>query len=242
MVKLAFEAPVGNTEFALEQSDYIFAIAPMLKIPEYASAVRRARVVVGKEFYLGNGAYEGKLIDLDEYFELCDEWKPDVVVAPDVIGDVGETLKMTLAFIEKIPPLGERSFKVMYVIQGSNDERKLKGFRYLESYDYDIIGLGLGAFWKDWRGRILFLDKLGVVKVPIHILGISNLADLVFWSGIATSIDTSLPFHLAQEGKGVWSLTQKGTKSLNWSDALIGERLDLAKANLELINEALSND
>ena len=237
-MRIAFEAPIGNAKFALEQSDYIFAIAPMLKIPEYAEAVKEARKT-GKELYIDNGVYEGQLMGVDEYLELCYKWEPKVVVALDVLLNQSETERLSKEFFEK---LGTKlPFEVMYVLQGRNFDQRLAGYFYIaRHYRVSIIGLGLGAFDKNWRSRIRFLSLLeSAYTKRIHLLGAMNVHDLCFWQGIAESVDTSLPFHLAQEGK-LGLFERKETKRLDWSDTLVGERFDRAVWNVEKVREALS--
>lgn len=246
-MKIAFEAPIGNTQYALSMSDYIFAIAPMLKVPEYAEAVRAEReryqsTLTFKPLYIDNGEYEGRRMSVGEYLELCYDWRPEVVVAPDVIGDAEKTVELASKFFEELPPSGNRPFRIMVVLQGLNDDQKIAcGKRLALDYDFDIIGLGLGAFFKVWRGRLLFVRYLlkGVLPLRgVHILGIANLADLCFWSAFAESVDTSLPFHLAQEGKDL-IFRPKSTSRLDWSDPLVGRRLTLATLNIEVMRKAL---
>ena len=236
--RIAFEAPIGNTTFALEQSDYIFAIAPMLGIPEYAEAVRRAREF-GKKLYIDNGVYEGKLMGVDEYLELCLHWKPEVVVAPDVILNCCETVGLSSEFLSKLPR--KRPFEIMVVLQGRNDREKIECYwELMKPFNFEIVGFGLAAFEKRWRERMLFFVRMHTVgwKGRCHILGLANLADLCFWSVFAESIDTSLPFHLAQEGKEL-PFGQKETKSIDWQDTLVGPRFDLATWNLDKVRKAL---
>jgi len=194
---------------------------------------------MGKELYVDNGTYEGQLMGTAEYLELCREWKPDVVVAPDVIGDAGKTVAAMQEFFDGLPPVGERAFKVMVVPQGSSIELKRRVFAYaLDKFHPDILGLGLGAFDKDWRARALFLRVVDCPLRRIHILGIANLADLCFWSAFAESCDTSLPFHAAQDGVGVLDEKKKSTR-LDWFDTLEGERLRLDARNVELVRRVL---
>ena len=235
-MRVAFEAPIGNTRFALEKSDYIFAIAPMLKIPEYAEEVKRAREQ-GKELHIDNGVYEGQLMGVDEYLELCYEWKPDVVVLPDVLLNGGATVDLTSKFFHRAK--GNLPFKTMFVLQGRDDTEKLRGYE-LVGECADIIGLGLGAFEKDWRARICFFAHAWEARwnYHIHILGIANLADLCFWSAFAESCDTSLPFHAAHDGVEVLDEKKKSTR-LDWFDTLEGERLRLAARNVELVRRVL---
>ena len=235
-MKIAFEAPIGNTKLALANSDYIFAIAPMLKIPEYAEAVREAQKE-GKDLYIDNGVYEGQLMATEEYLELCLGWKPKVVVAPDVLGDDKKTLELSRKFFRLLNE--EPPFEIMVVPQGKDDHARGQCLAHLrQDWDIDIVGLGLGAFEKDWRKRIHFLGRIPNVR-RIHVLGIVHIHDLCFWKGIAETADTSLPFHLGQE----WKLThgKKETKHLDWDDTLYPDREDLALRNIFALREALAN-
>ena len=233
--RLAFEAPIGNTEYALSVSDYIFSIAPMLKIPEYAEAVREARDA-GKELYIDNGEYEGQRMEIEEYLELCNTWQPQVAVAPDVIGHYRETCDLVEQFILAIGD--DRPFKIMLVPQGSSNEDRWNCYERFR-WNVDVIGLGLGAFEKNWRERFWFSSRLQFRSGALHILGIANIHDFCLWKGIAETVDTSLPFHLAQECKNLF--TKKETKHLAWGDTLEDERLRLADASCRIIREILEN-
>lgn len=239
-MKIAYEAPIGNTIMAIAEGDYIFAIAPMLKIPEYAEVVKRTRELTRpRPLHIDNGVYEDQLMEVDEYIELCYSWDPDVVVLPDVLLNRAETERLATEFLEKTGP--KRPFEVMLVLQGRNlDERVACYFHIANKYDIQIIGLGLGAFDKDWRSRIQFLSLLDSAYTKrIHTLGIMNIADLCFWKGVAETTDTSLPFHLAQEEKDL--LRKKETKHLDWNDTLAGKRLALAESNISMLEGILEN-
>jgi len=240
-MRIACEAPVGNTSLALASSDFIFAIAPMLKIPEYAQVIRQSRAV-GKELYIDNGEYEGQRMDVDEYLALCLEWKPRVVVAPDVILDCDKTIELSREFLRKLPLNGSkrRPFEIMVVLQGRSAREKMDCYwTLMKEFDFEVVGLGLGAFEKRWKDRFFFLQNLECCRGRLHVLGVANIHDLCFWKGIAETVDTSLPFHLAQEGKTFFG--KKETKHLNWSDTLKDSRLALAEQNCEAIRELLEN-
>lgn len=238
-MQIAFEAPIGNTYTALRCSDYIFAIAPMLKIPEYAHLVREARDA-GKRLYIDNGVYENQLMLVGEYLELCDKWKPDVVVAPDALLNMSRTLALTEAFFRRLQMLHPNPpFEVMVVPQGVDDFEMTRCFHSFDMLGkVDIVGLGLGAFAKNWRRRLLYSSR--VLGSRIHILGMANLADLTFWSILAETCDTSLPFHLAQDGEEL-PFGKKHTKSIDWYSPLEGSRLALAQSNIEKIRRALND-
>ena len=233
-MKIAYEAPTGNTALALVASDYIFAIAPMLKIPEYAKAVQQARDA-GKELYIDNGEYEGQRMEIEEYLQLCYEWKPQVVVAPDVFFNFRETCDLVEQFILAVGK--NRPFKIMLVPQGTDNGERWNCYERFR-WNVEIIGLGLGAFEKNWRERFWFASRLRFCK-HLHVLGIANIHDLCLWKGIAETVDTSLPFHLAQEGKDLFA--KKETKHLEWEDTLEGDRLSKTEDNIWWIRELLKN-
>ena len=238
-MELAYEAPIGNTRMAIAEGDYIFAIAPMLKIPEYAEAVKRTRELTRPmPLYIDNGVYEDQLMGVEEYVELCLEWKPDVVVAPDVLFGMEKTAELATEFFRRLGK--EPPFDVMFVPQGNDFvEREKCAWLVKGEWDYQILGLGLGAFNKDWHSRIAFYEKHKDEDLCVHILGIANIADLCYWKGIAGTVDTSLPFHLAQEGKDL--LRKKETKRLDWADTLVGRRLALAESNISMLEGMLEN-
>ena len=242
MLKLAFEAPIWNTGLALEMGDYAFVIASkLLSSPEYARAIKACK----KPKYLDNGAYEGELLTTDELLSLAETYKPEVVVAPDIIGDAEQTIELTKGFVEKLT--SKHTFKVMFVPQGDDNVEKIACYHeiadFLAFHEREaIVGLGLGAFKKDWRERYKFYATYSgeIEVVRIHILGAANLVDILLWNDVADTLDTSLPFHLAQEGQNL-VFNVKRTKRINWNVPLKNEGLTTATFNLGVIRRALEN-
>jgi len=212
-MKLAFEAPIGNTEQAIQESDYIFAIAPMLLMyPRYLDAIIRS----GKEIYLDNGEYEGLRLSNSDMISLCLTLKPKVVVLPDVIGSAYETMKLSAEFLDsdetqnmlvEIEPMG--------VVQGNSFNDMDECLDFYRRERVELIGLALGGFRKDWHNRIRYYYHADGLS-RIHLLGAANIHDLCFWQKYAESADTSLPFHLAQN---YVTINRRKTGSLDWTRA-----------------------
>ena len=248
---LAFEAPFIDTRMAIELGDYIFAIAPFLRgpkaDPEYHAVIECANIPL----YLDNGEYEGFRMETSEFISLGFDWSASALVAPDVIGDKDETLRLVRNFLDQMDKSGyekegEGYWKpdIMGVLQGKDRQDKIDCYFQYKEWGVDIIGLALGAFEKDWRARIEFSLMLQLLieihnspRDRMHILGIRNIADLCWWVDIAESIDTSLPFHCAQKGLELPNCQKKG--KLDWNRELDTRGVVTAFNNVKYMKEAL---
>ena len=231
-MKIAFEAPIANTEQATRLGDYIFAIAPMFRYPEYKQIV----LASGKEIYLDNGTYEGKLMDNKELLDLCFEIRPKVVVLPDVIGDDKETIRLSEAFLNDLDAQTIFTFaEPMGVIQGPSFKAMDTCHTFFMKNQVQIIGLGLGAFHRDGRLRIQYYYQSQEHIFSVHLLGAANIADLCFWQSFADTADTSLPFHLAQLKQDI---SGKKIGKLDWTKPA---DLALSQGNVAYLRWCLDN-
>jgi hypothetical protein len=152
---------------------------------------------------LDNGAFErGVPIDSVSYLQLIEELRPDVIVLPDVVNNIHDTMQATEAFLkEHLPRVTEilqGAFTLMGVLQGTSPNEYLSMLDYYSrtSSDISIIGIPYHLFY-----RPKFIKKYNVHEIcqqrnlDIHILGLPNpfeVVDLQKFSQV-TSIDTSLP-------------------------------------------------
>ena len=204
-MRIAYEAPVGNTDLAIEASDFIFSIAPhILNYPEYKKEIQEANV----ELWIDNGVHEKARVSSSELASFVADMQPHLIVAPDVVGDMEETLHLSLEFIEEHGAmLADNEVNIMGVPQGKTDEERENCMLKLLQGGVNVLGFGYRAFARDDALRWNFFNQkwlsLGLLDVPVHILATAGVYDIRRYSTYkSVSLDTSLPFQLAQRGLG----------------------------------------
>jgi len=235
-MKIAFEAPVKDTELALELGDYIFAIAPfLLTEQEYEGTVKSFSEK--KELYIDNGAYENNLISGHALLGLCWKFRPKLVVAPDVIGDAKETIELTKVFLKRLRERLEL-VEVMGVIQGEDEGEKMWCLTELLKLGVNRIGLGQAAFFGNMTDRFTFARTHCVnCPAPLHLLGAKSVSELMLYKGLVDTIDSSFPFKYAQQGIELPAF--RGGMTLDWHKPLGKSQRDLVVKNVEVIRDAL---
>ena len=224
------ELPIANLELS-DRFDYDFVIASTCQ--EYYSY---------KEWYmdsdrfmiLDNGAFEkGEAVDDNEYLELALELKPDVLVIPDVLGDVHGTLQrynnfMQLWKLHRIPDI-----KLMGVIQcsGNVDVAHIMGNMY---YSNGVEWIGIPYYRS-------FMDRFSLIKEHpewsnVHILGLPTLPEALSLQTLPNvkSCDSSLPVKCALQGERIevvlYSSKYAKPDELHVDENLLSHNLDMFKA------------
>jgi len=232
-MRVAFEAPLDGSLMGVAYSDFIFAIAPMLQHDKYRFCIERGRQL-GKEIWLDNGAYEGAVFSPEELHALCGQLTPDVVVAPDVIGDSKATLQLTDNFIRywmSDPPCDAR---IMGVVQGEDREDRARCFHALIELGIDLFGLPLRGFQRDAEERKRFYHEYNsMADVNFHILSTSGYDDMIAYRDEPVTLDTSLPFLCAQNNM-LFPCDRPDT-TLDWDRDMTDEEIALAAKNLEIL-------
>jgi len=166
---------------------------------------RRCRLE-GDFLILDNSAAEDKTaVEGSSMMGIAKELKPDLVVAPDVIYNKGETLRRTEVFLEEYKSdLDTLGTKVMAVPQGADSKEWYSCYAWFNT-DSRIDWLGISMFYTpkfDERLKALKLIAPTVQK-PCHLLGLWDnpyalLEERKF--DFVHSTDTAKPIEFALEG------------------------------------------
>ena len=240
-MRIAYEAPLENTDLAIESSDFIFAIAPhILSSSIYKEAIKRANV----ELWIDNGVHEKARVSADELAAFVEDMRPQLIVAPDVVGDMAATLRLSLEFIERHGAmLAENDVKIMGVPQGTDDEQREHCMLQLLDAGVTVVGLGYRAFGRDDGVRWNFFENnwlpRSIEDIPIHILATASVNDIQRYSAFEdVSLDTSLPFQLAQKGKGLRDPNPVGP--IDWEKKLTDEEERISREYLQSIRDVMN--
>lgn len=189
--KIAFEAPRRSLKFVLDQCDYIFALAHLWTDSEYRNTIFRYKKE-GKEVFLDNSAFElSTSIKLDRYLAIIREIKPDIIVVPDAVGNIAETVKLAKIFYQGLPGEFLQRFKFMVVPQGKDNRERLKCFHILRSFGYPFHIIGLPRHACPDRVELMHAIKKFLPRAKIHFLGLPDPKELVGVSSEIYSLDTS---------------------------------------------------
>ena len=197
-IKFSSEIPskvlIANPQL-LEFLDYDFVIASMYLedaiYSNYYLSHRRPGTI------LDNGAFEiGESIAVNDYLEVIDELRPDIIVLPDSRQDWFITRDMVGEFVSRRPEEYKTSYKFMGVLQGLEYEAWESLLSYYQKLNVDIIGIPYGV-----------LDRVNFIRdhpdVEFHALGLRYFPELLSLRLLrnVVSIDTSLPVKYAVNQK-----------------------------------------
>jgi hypothetical protein len=176
--------------------DFDFVIASTcLEHPEYFDYYKnKSRFMI-----LDNGAFEtGASINIEQYYEIAKELKPDILVLPDVFRNEVETMHLSFAFLRfwqenKIPGM-----ELMGVLPGETPNRILVEHTFFKAAGVKWFGLPYG----NMIDRFQFLKAHPELE-NIHILGLPALPEALSLKSLpnVVSIDSSLPVKCAVENK-----------------------------------------
>jgi hypothetical protein len=227
--------------------DYRFhlVVAQWLREKDYRVQMKVLRAQDHK-FILDNGAYEfGEAMPDEEYWKIIGEFKPQIVVAPDIYRDGPGTIDRTEAFIKEMTDrYMELRFEVMGVPQGKTLTDWMKCYETMASM-VDVIGLPMGQ-WYDESGivRSFLAKNIDALKSPrIHLLGLWNIAELDMYKEIprVKSIDTSFPFKQAAFEEFIGEYHMISSLKLDWNLAYSEKIIKYAEANLKRMKERCDN-
>jgi hypothetical protein len=151
---------------------------------------------------MDNGIYENIRLRDDEIIDAGKQARIDELVAPDIPGDPKTTFKMTKDFLSIVP----KEWQVMAVPHGKSVQEYCDSFMKLSALDeVHSLGISILDLWKftgSYRLRPMVIhylyQQLDIVK-DIHLLGLDEPLELFCYRHLAIrSVDTSLPFSLAQ--------------------------------------------
>lgn len=148
-----------------------------------------------------NGMFEeGKPLSPEALFDVAKELKPDVVFAPDQVGDMSETMHMTHHFID-LCRYSDATWKVGVIPQGRD------AYEVVECHDRMLremcfegpIGI---SFLNDRPKIVNFMTQHKRWRESrwYHFLGMYSLSEIPTWPAGVKSMDTIKPFKAAMHG------------------------------------------
>lgn len=197
MIELALECPTELLDIVQPYADFYFALTHLvLKDPEYARFYGEG---FDKELILDNGTNE--LLEpcsLEDIKLAADLINPDIIIAPDYLGDDASTIAGLDAAVDLFG-----KDRVMPVIQGQTedgvvkcaDEIKKRGFNWV-AVPYDILCSRDDSIEKMAEERSHLVRYLSRRTFSlIHLLGLTTLEELSEYRDIrqVKSIDTGSP-------------------------------------------------
>jgi len=203
-MKAALIPPKGYESTAHQYSSIHLGlpIPDCVNNPDYVQYLQDAH---GKSHYIimDNGCAEGQLVDPEAMLRFAKFVGADEVVAPDVMGNMAETLRLTQEFEQN----HKHGFNVMGVLQGQNREE----IEHLLAcyYDMDINTIGIPKVLIRKSGDRI---RSGVARMiqdtykhrfAIHLLGLSSkfpteMHDVDFPSRIR-SMDSAQPYKVSED-------------------------------------------
>lgn len=160
----------------------------------YREAIKRSKYSI-----LDNSCFElGQSIPGEVLAKIYADYLPSLLVLPDVMGDVDQTINLTKEFLDSI---NSSEIKYMAVLQGKTKEEYERCLQYYNAIDsIEVIGINYRDL-ADGTMRLSFLlemHKQGKLKKSIHLLGCNNPIEFrqyldTPFRGLIKSVDTSSP-------------------------------------------------
>jgi hypothetical protein len=199
-VKAALIPPKGYFDTAL-RSDYHLALA-QIDDPTYKAVY--SNLPEDHHLILDNGAAEGQPVPTEHLAVMSTLYAANEIVAPDVIGDSTETLRLTQQFWRYSPAL-QIEQTMMIVLQGrSLHEVCEMADKVMETYPSAVMGIPrhLLQTCNDVLARCRVLRHIArtTTEQPVHLLGTSPLwakeirvvSEDFSW---VRGVDTSMPYN-----------------------------------------------
>jgi len=247
-MKLACEIPVYNLPTINPFTDFDFIIAShCVKNALYKEFFVNMRLK-NRYSILDNGAFEeGKAIDFEVYKELVSQLQPNMLVLPDVVNDMKETLKASEKFMKQYDELCTGGlYSIMGVLQGNTVAEYMECLNEFNQFEViETIGIPYHLFY-----RPLFIEKNNIIEfcehngLEIHILGLPNpfeVVELAKYSDVIKSIDTSLPIVSGKYLKD-FSLQTWGRERLNINDEYADNQVNAAIRNIGYLKFLMNKD
>lgn len=231
------EVPTAYLDKLTDVIDGHFCIATeCLKDPEYYAWYKnRPRNV---EVMLDNGMFEeGKPLSPAQLFDIASEIRPNIVFAPDQVGNRVKTFKMTYEFIEMCEKY-HVSWNVGVIPQGESPQDIVLchndmiqhldfagpiGISFLNNRENVCNILTCNDFWSDYH--------------KYHFLGLYNVDEIRTWPARIASMDSIKPFKAAMHGH----LVEDCPRGLGkWNTQITVDDEALMYRNIAVMHKALS--
>lgn len=202
--ELAMEVPTEYLDRVAGLIDWHFVIATeCLKDAKYFNWYRKREP--GVRIMLDNGMFEeGAPISSTKLYAIAQELQPDVVFAPDQVGDMKKTLAMTREFIDMSI---NDPWHIGFIPQGDSPEQVVECFEeFIAQGLFDLVNqtpvVGL-SFLNDRREVVRLMQQKGYFQYPdiwYHMLGLYSLGEIQSWPSSIRTMDTVKPFKAAYYG------------------------------------------
>jgi hypothetical protein len=236
-MKLALECTTKLLPSIQPLADFDWVLAhKVLEDPDYAEYYKAS----GRFKVLDNSVNEFLTpVDLNYLDEAASYVKPDLIVAPDYLGDMNKTRE---AVREAIHLFGKE--KIFPVVQGKDIDEILNLFKYylelgLErvAIPYDILAQREDNSVMMASNRRMVVNSI-ITRAPIgfevHLLGLNTLEELSYYrSPYLISIDTGVPVLLGLKGYKLGDdplPDKKEAPTMNLMDTYSDEFADLSVA------------
>lgn len=191
-IQLGLEVPTAHLDSMVGLVDWFFCIATECHKDQayYDWHVHRPNAA---KVMLDNGMYEeGKPMDIRDLLHLAECIQPEVVFAPDQVGDAKLTLDMTQEFIARVKASKALpNTKVGVIPQGKDPEEIVSCYRAMMRKGL-IQGNPVGISFLNDRDAVASLMPWDP-KIWYHYLGLYNTTEIASWPEAITSMDTVKP-------------------------------------------------
>ena len=238
-IRLAVEAPATMLGYLREQTDLDFPIAyRVLEDPEYANYYRNRD---NRECILDNGFHElREALPISELLRAAELVRPDYIVAPDRMDDPGWSAASFLLLQQELILRGHQ-WKIAVNLCGNTAEER-------ETYLRAVHHASMLCLPYDRPRMLWYLEQLPHWR-RIHLLGVSELPELLAWKVflpfLDLSVDTGKPVKygiLGQDISGLIWLRRSGLASkrlLELRESITHEQLRMAIQNTEYLRSLL---
>ena len=221
------------------------------KDPEaYHDVAKYIRQVYSKSWIiLDNGAYEeGKPVDIGMMREAVETVKPDVVAAPDVIGNCERTIDI---FLRRFTEWSSLGVPLMAILHGTS-LYEIRRCLYVMLREKEVKHIGIPRVIADTMGSRVptvqqALQHIGSKKYGIHLLGFSkNLQDDITAARnpFVMGIDSTEPLRLGLELKKMnfRKPVSPGPRSEDYFGHFEAskEQVEVIVDNIEWVNNAIA--
>lgn len=222
---VAHEAPISLFEHSKKFNDYSYALIHLYLENERYRKFFDQEVKDGRMVYLDNSCFEKKEpFPTDKIIEVCESLKPEIVIAPDVLGDGFTTTEYFKSFKKKLETASFKP-KIMAIAQGKGEEEFFKCYElFSKDPEVELIGIPYHIkFYHNYlknvnsdtlkfvmarRTLINRLLKSGYLnpQKKHHLLGCSDPVEFQSYINqnkynFLYSVDTSCPVMMAMKGK-----------------------------------------
>lgn len=201
-----------------------------------------------KHVILDNGAWEGTPIDFSALSEMAQMIMPEYLVCPDVLYDKEGTFRATNQFLlDMKEQIAANETKLMVVPQGKTVDEVVTCAFELEGICPSPPLFGLPKHLGERRAYVVQdLINAGIASEDIHLLGFNHDEKIEFqeimnlWDDVR-SFDTAYPIKCAQNNKKFNPVETPELKKFDFLTEMTEKQLKLARKNVALFKDWLSN-